>query len=177
MSRTSFGTCGLTPLRSTASPYGNSEINLCTCHKTWRKFNSHHHPSCVRNPKCFFCSMDKKMCERLRICQGSKFKPSQARIDGKEKDCLKIKDDVLKYVGRFFPPISVKLNLLADPEKKQFYNHKISDLKSQYDALLPLQNVSQANIDEAENLLCRVRRTYIDIKNLVEQLKKASHCH
>ena len=174
MSRTSFGTCGLTPLRSTASPYGNSEINLCTCHKIWRKFNLHHHASCVRNTKCFFCSMDKKMCERLRVCQGSKFKPNQVRIDGKKQDCLHIKDEVLKYVVRFFPPISAKMNQLADSEKKDFYNRKISDLKSQYDTLLPLQNVSQANIDSAENLLCRVRRVYIDIKNLINE-KKAGH--
>ena len=165
MSRTSFGTCGLTPLRSTASPYKDSRVKLCTCHNTWPY--PYHHPSCVRNPKCFFCSMDKKMCERLRICQGSKFKPNQVRIDGKKRDCLRIKDEILKYVGRFFPPISAKLNQLTDSEKKDFYNRKISELKSEYDALLPMQNVSQSNIDAAETLLCRVRRVYLDIKNLI----------
>jgi hypothetical protein len=168
MSSTSFGTCGLIPLRSkAASPYGHSKINLCTCPEKWRISNLTHHISCVRNPKCFFCSMDKKMCERLRVCQGSKFKPNQVRIDGKKRDCLQIKDEVLKYVGRFFPPISAKLNKLTDSEKRDFYNRKISDLKSQYDALLPIQNVSQSNIDAAETLLCRVRRVYLDIKNLI----------
>ena len=164
MSRISF--------RSIPSPYGNSEINLCTCPKKWRVFNFHHHPSCVRNPQCFFCSMNKKMCDRLRVCQGSKFKTNQVRIDGKKQDCLHIKDEVLKYVGRFFPPISAKLNQLSQYEKKDFYIRIINDLKSQYEALLPIQNVSQANIDSVENLLCRVRRVYIDIKNLIDEKKK-----
>lgn len=172
MSSTLFGTCGLIPLRSTANPCRDSKIKLCNCHKTWPY--PYHHASCVRNTKCFFCSMDKKMCERLGICQGSKFKPNQVRIDRKKQDCLHIKDEVLKYVGRFFPPISAKMNQLTDSDKKHLYNRKISDLKSQYDALLPMQNVSQANIDSAENLLCRVRRVYIDIKNLINE-KKAGH--
>jgi hypothetical protein len=141
-------------------------FKLCSCPKTWNWRLHGHHPSCVRDSKCFFCQMTKDMCKRLGICKGVSFKENPKRANAEEKVYEDIHQNVMATLQRLFQQVATLIPQIPESDKKKACFKRVCVCRSQYEAMKLLQNISSANVDSAEKCLYKLKCVFFDMKTM-----------
>jgi hypothetical protein len=141
---------------------------FCTCPKTWKQVgHNDHHTICIQSAKCKFCTMEKTLCKRMRICPGvtQRENPRQKEADQGARFIIFIK--LVNMIVRNLGQINALKDQTRNSCEKESCIRRASNCEKQYDVMKLVQTPSSADISSAETCLYKTQRVYYDMKSLL----------